>query len=348
MRAYCLEKLGRTEEAINEYLALPELRSGAAGYYGWRASERMRALANDARASGLLAARLNAFKADAQNANPMVAKAAANQALRLSRDGQTRNEVLAALRAAYSRLPGYQIPSFAVGEAPTSGAGHQAIAAALLALGLADEGATELLAGAPLTATTAYYCARGECAHRTLDFSEPTLKRLPEDFRLELLPRQTAEMFYPFPYRDALYKEAVTRGVDPRFVLSIVRQESAYDPRVKSGAAARGMMQFIASTANQIAAQLRLDDFSQNDLYDADTAVRFGSQYIKNLNDEFGSGQAVAAAYNGSEESVRRWKARARSNEVDRLVIEVAKRESKDYVFKVMNNFNAYRAIYTR
>jgi soluble lytic murein transglycosylase len=106
------------------------------------------------------------------------------------------------------------------------------------------------------------------------------------------------------------------------------------------------MMQFIPSTADQIAAQLRLRDFDQDDLYNADTAILFGSQYMKNLFAEFGSPQAVAAAYNGSEDSVRRWIGRARSRDVDRLVIEMAKKETKDYVFKVINFYNAYRAIY--
>ena len=66
------------------------------------------------------------------------------------------------------------------------------------------------------------------------------------------------------------------------------------------------------------------------------------------LLDEFGSSQAIAASYNGSEESVRRWRARARTSEVDRLVLEIAKRETKDYVFKVLNFYNAYRIIYPR
>jgi hypothetical protein len=43
---------------------------------------------------------------------------------------------------------------------------------------------------------------------------------------------------------------------------------------------------------------------------------------------------------------VRRWIARAASDDVDRLVIEIAKRETKDYVFKVINFYNAYQAIY--
>ncbi len=361
LRGYCLEKLGRFDEAINEYLTLGEVRSGAAGYYGRRASERLRTLRDNQRARILIAARLVQFldgarTADAQG-NAAAAKSAANQALRFAVDESTRDEMLKILRSAYPKLRGYQLPAFALAPAgraapldygsPSAGdANHKTLANELLFLGLYDEGALELAETQPSRQTLAFYCARGNCANRTVDYSEPILNSLPEDYRVELLPRDWAEIFYPFPFRSALARHALPRGVDPRFALSIVRQESRYDPKVKSPSAARGMMQFIALTANQIATQLNVKDFEQSDLYDPDLAIMFGSQYMKNLLSEFGSPQAVAAAYNGSEDSVRRWRARAKSPEVDRLVIEVLKRETKDYVFKVMNFYEAYRMVY--
>ena len=175
---------------------------------------------------------------------------------------------------------------------------------------------------------------------------EPLLSSLPDDYRLELLPRETAEIMYPMPFRDSLRRHAISRGVDPRFVLSIARQESSYNPRVKSASAARGLMQFISQTSNQIATQLKLRDFEQNDLYTPDTAILFGSQYMKNLFDEFGNAPAVAASYNGSEDSVRRWIARAKTSDLDRFAVEVLKRETKDYVFKVTSHYLAYQKIY--
>ena len=366
MRAYCLEKLGRYDEAIAEYLAQREGRGGAAGYYGRRGTERLRALGANLRARSLIAARRDGFLAQAREAdaqgNAAAAKAAAGQALRLAEDEAARGEMRTVLRAAYERLPGYRLPSLAPltagrtaplgeGAAPAAGASHETVASELLFLGLYDEGARELAeTGLGATRDGAYTvaanCARGQCAHRTIKLSEPILNGLPDDYRPELLPRPWAEMFYPLPYRDALARQAAPRGVDPRFVLSIARQESRYDPRVKSSAAARGMLQFIPSTADQIAAQAGLADFEQSDLYNPDVAILLGAQYMKNLFDEFGHPQAVAAAYNGSEESVRRWVARARSRDVDRFVIEVAKRETKEYVFKVMSNLWAYQALY--
>lgn len=364
MRAYCLEKSGKFDEAINEYLALPEARSGAAGYYSQRAGERLRALGANLRAKNMIAARRESFLSAARAANAQgnaaAAKTAANQALRLVTDEAAHNEMLKMLRAAYPKLRGYQAPTFTLanagrnaplneGDQAVSGTNHQTIAGELIFLGLYDEAGPELAeTGTADRTTLAYYCARGDCAQRAFQLGDPLLNALPEDFRLELLPRETAEILYPFPFRAALARHATTRGVDPRFVLSIVRQESSYNPRVKSQAAARGLLQFISSTSDQIAAQLQLANFAQNDLYDADTAILFGAQYMKNLFDEFSAPQAVAAAYNGSEDSVRRWRARAESTEVDRLVVEVLKRETKDYVFKVMNNYAAYQKIYSQ
>ena len=361
MRGYCLEKLGRFEEALTEYLSLSEVRNGATGYYSRRASERLRTMTDNPRAKNVIAARLDQFLANARAAhaqgNAATAKAAANQALRFAINDETRDEMLKILRAAYQKLRGYQIPSLAVGSVgrqtplnaaspPAGNSTHQMLANELIFLGLYDEGASELAETQPARQTLAFYCAKGNCANRSVDYSESLLNALPDDYKIELLPREWAEVFYPYPYRQALARHASSRGVDPRFVLSIARQESRYDPRVKSHVAARGMLQFIAMTANQIAEQLKITDFVQSDLYDPDVAIQFGSQYMKNLFAEFGSPQAVAAAYNGSEDSVRRWRARARSSEVDRLVIEVLKRESKDYVFKVMNFYDAYQRLY--
>jgi soluble lytic murein transglycosylase-like protein len=364
MHGYCLEKLGQFGRAINEYLSLAELRNGAngaAGYYGRRATERLLALAVEARARKLVHERRDRFLAEARrahaNGDAAAAKNAANQALRFDINEAARAEMLKILRAAYEKLRGYQLQPLTktnagrnhpldAGAAAANGTSHQTIAAELLFLGLYDEGASEFAQTQPPRPSLALYCARGDCANKTIEYSEPILNSLPADYRLELLPRDWAELFYPYPHRYTLAKQAQRRGVDPRFVLSIVRQESRYDPGVKSYAAARGMMQFISSTADQIAAQLKLNDFEQSDLYDPNVAILFGSQYLKNLLNEFGSPQAAAAAYNGSEDSVRRWLARAGSPDVDRFVIEVLKKQTKDYVFKVMNYYAAYQKLY--
>lgn len=361
LRAYCFEQMGRFNEAIAEYLKLEESRNGAEGYYGRRSSERLVGLGANPRASALVAAQRDRFLTQARSSaarkQHQAARYAADQALRFKLSETLRAEMLRILRTSYGALRGYSLPALNVasiarqkamitGDQAPTGTDHQTLASELLFLGLDDEGSLELVETKPSVQTLASVCAGGNCANRTLRYSEPILNGLPADYRPELLPRQWAEIFYPMPYRGLLDQLAVPRGVDPRFLLSISRQESGYDPRALSPAAARGMLQFIAPTANRFASKLHVNDFEQSDLYRPEIAILFGSEYMKELFDEFDSPQAVAASYNGSEDSVRRWRARAGSRDVDRLVIEIAKRETKDYVFKVGNYFHAYRVIY--
>jgi soluble lytic murein transglycosylase len=224
----------------------------------------------------------------------------------------------------------------------------------LLSLELYDEALPEFVATRGTVAlasdeayTLAVLSLQAGLPNRAVRFAEQIWKPVPADYVLELAPRDLIELLYPAPFRDSLLKHATTRNVDPRFVLSIARQESRFQADAKSVAAARGMMQFIASTANQIAGQLNLQRFEQDDLYNADTAILFGSQYLSNLFRQFpDQPQAVAGAYNGGEDNLARWIARARSTEADRYVPEIGFSQTKDYVYKVLANFWNYQRLY--
>ena len=195
--------------------------------------------------------------------------------------------------------------------------------------------------------TLASYSLRGGLANRAVRFGEQLWKSIPADYVLELAPRELIDLAYPLPYRESLIAHALPRGIDPRLVLSIARQESRFQPDAKSVAAARGLMQFIPETSEDTARQLGLSNFTQDNLYDPDTAILFGSQYLANLFRQFPTQpQAVAAAYNGGPENVARWIGRSRSSEADRYVPELGFSQTKDYVFKVMTNFWTYQQMY--
>jgi soluble lytic murein transglycosylase len=184
-------------------------------------------------------------------------------------------------------------------------------------------------------------------AHRAVAFIEPFWRRVPADYQIELIPREQAELLYPAPYADALIRHAPERRVDPRYVLSIMRQESRYRADVKSNAAARGLMQFISTTSDKIARELGRENFRQDDLYHPPTAILFGSQYLANIFRQFpDQPAAVAAGYNGGEDNVRRWVLRSKSEVPDRYVPEFVFSQSKDYAYKVMANYRVYQIFY--
>lgn len=376
LHAFALEQLGRIREAVPEYLSIPDGRSE---YYGARATQRLFGLAAQPAGKDIVAAQLSQDRNDAKqagaNGQDERARAAAQNALRLTSDPATRQELIDVTRRAYSNLSAYTLPQLRlidVGrqeiiiariDKGTANATSKQIADELLFLGLYEEGSPELaasLSGAgsgasaatrPQSRDESYTLAvmywRGDLADRAIAFAEPLWKNVPRDYLVELAPQELIGMLYPTPYSSIAIESAQPRGVDPRFVLSIARQESRYRSDAKSASAARGLMQFIPATANTIAIQLGKQSFRQDDLYDPHVALLFGSQYLSNLFKLFPDlPQAVAASYNGGEDNVARWVARSRSKEPDRIVPELGFAQTKDYVYKVMANFWTYQKLY--
>lgn len=361
LKAFALEQLGRIEEASSLYLAIIDGRNE---YYGQRSTLRLQSLAGDARASQIITNKFRNFTAAAKSANSEgrfdEARVAAQNAIRLTTDQGVRAELIGILKRAYENLPNYKLPALEL--VPLTSNTPGASGEKLFAMGLFDEAMPELL-NARSSATTqaqtaatalndegytfAFYSLLGGIPNRTVRFGEQIWKPMPADYVLEAAPRAIVELLYPAPFRPSLLKHGPPRNIDPRFVLSIIRQESRYQVNVKSVAAARGMMQFIPSTANEIAAQLKLDGFVQDELYDADTAILFGSQYLSNLFQQFpNQPQAVAGSYNGGADNLTRWINRSRATEADRYVPEIGFSQTKDYVYKVMTNYWDYQRLY--
>ena len=380
LRAHALEQLGRIDEAVTAYLSIPDGRNE---YYGGRASERLLSLGGNSQSHEQLASRLLSLRADARKAlaegHAEEARTAAQQALRLTGEVATRAELQSVVKRAYEALPAYKFPSFkllplgraeVLSAARTVDPTHTNISSELLFLGLYDEGIPEFSivpttsannqsekriesplqnssGGSDIEYSVAVYSLRGGLANRAVRFAEQVWKNVPADYLLEAAPGQLVELLYPVPYKESFLSHAPAKSVDPRFVLSIARQESRFQADAKSVAAARGMLQFIPATFDELATQLGRRGSSHDELYNPDTAILFGSQYLSNLFKRFpDQPQAVAAAYNGGPDNVARWIARSRSNEADRYVPEIGFSQTKDYVYKVMSNYRVYEQLY--
>ena len=384
LRGFVLENLKRYTEAIDVYLSIPDGRNE---YYGWRATERLKALAKDEKTMPLVTQKLSELTQNIETKNAAEQKNSAQAVLRITENSEIRAKMLELLKKSYTNLPDYQkIPEgkllefgrkTVLRETRENSVNnyHKNIADELLFLGLYDEGTPELetslkengKAKAEITVdneanskpkirnpksndfdyTLAVFYKRGEQANRSVAFAEPLWRNVPADYQIELIPRDQIELLYPAPYADALLQFAPSKNVDTRFILAIMRQESRFRADVKSNAAARGLLQFISTTANKIANELDRENFSQDELYNPPTAILFGSQYLFNLFKQFPrQPQAVAASYNGGEDNIARWLARAKTDNPDRYVPEIVFSQSKDYVYKVMANYRVYQMFY--
>lgn len=152
---------------------------------------------------------------------------------------------------------------------------------------------------------------------------------------------------FPVPYRDDIIREAKKRKLDPRFILAIMKQESSFRPGVKSGSAARGLLQLVMDTALKYNKKAGFPNLLPDDLYVPATNIAVGCEYIADLKGQFGGlYEAIAASYNGGEDNAARWLSHTKPKDPGIFASEVGFAETKDYVFKVMRNYRAYKDLY--
>ena len=153
---------------------------------------------------------------------------------------------------------------------------------------------------------------------------------------------------YPAPYRQAILSAAKARKLDPRFILALIRQESVFKPFAKSPAGARGLLQLTMDAAQKYGPGAGLNALAENQLYQPETSIRVGAEYIEHLATLFpGMLEPIAASYNGGEDNVARWLDRAKRKDPGIFTAEVGFDETKGYVQKVMSNYRVYRQLYT-
>ncbi len=152
---------------------------------------------------------------------------------------------------------------------------------------------------------------------------------------------------YPRAYWD-LFASASTRlALDPYLVLALARQESLFNPNATSRSNARGLMQLIPSTAKKMASEHGMDSEAIR-LYDPSVNVELGTAYLKNLFEMFGGNAFRAvAAYNAGEHAVSKWVADF-SGADDEWVENIAYKETREYVKKVIGGRREYLLLYQR
>ncbi len=133
------------------------------------------------------------------------------------------------------------------------------------------------------------------------------------------------------------------------FTLAITRQESGFDPGVRSGAGARGLMQLMPATAAIVARKSGVS-YSPSQLDDPDYNMRLGAAYLGQIAGQFGGSYVLAAAgYNAGPGRAAQWTTDCgdpRQTTIDpaEFLECIPFTETRNYVMRVMENLEVYRA----
>lgn len=146
-------------------------------------------------------------------------------------------------------------------------------------------------------------------------------------------------------------KLPVGKMPEPALVLAIIKQESAFDAKIRSPAGAMGLMQLMPSTARPLAKELGIKKLQEKKLVsDPGFNVRLGRLYLDKLISRFNGSYIMAvAAYNAGPSRVRDWVilyGDPRLPETDAIdwIENIPFNETRNYVQRVMENLQIYRS----
>jgi soluble lytic murein transglycosylase len=152
---------------------------------------------------------------------------------------------------------------------------------------------------------------------------------------------------WPLPYAETVRRAARQgSGLGPELVYAIMREESGYRPAVVSVSGARGLLQLMPETAEQLARGIALEGFAPDDLFSPEVNIRLGSAYLGELLARFaGRTSAAVASYNAGPQAVASW-LEASGAEDDEWVEAIPYEQTRGYVKRVLRSIHAYRVLY--
>lgn len=134
----------------------------------------------------------------------------------------------------------------------------------------------------------------------------------------------------------------LSKEIDPIFVISLIRQESAFNPQARSHVGASGLMQLMPATARQFDRKLKTTS-----LKEPKVNIKLGIKYLSRLLERYeGNIIHTLSAYNAGEGRVKRWK-RVYFKSSDPLVnVEaIPFEETQKYVKLIYRNIYFYKYI---
>ncbi|WP_318374668.1 murein transglycosylase [Enterobacter sp.] len=150
---------------------------------------------------------------------------------------------------------------------------------------------------------------------------------------------------FPLAYKDLFERYTSGKDISQSYAMAISRQESAWNPKVRSPVGASGLMQIMPGTATHTVKMFNIPGYSSpGQLLDPETNINIGTSYLQYVYQQFGNNRIFAsAAYNAGPGRVRTWLGNS-GGRIDAIafVESIPFSETRGYVKNVL----AYDAYY--
>lgn len=152
------------------------------------------------------------------------------------------------------------------------------------------------------------------------------------------------QALYPFPFLQPIEAWSQERQLNPLLVTALIRQESRFEPKIRSAVGAAGLMQVMPETAAWIASQIKLKQYK---LDKPEDNIKLGTWYLAYTHREYDNNSLFAvASYNAGPGAVAGWVDKNTFSDLDQFVEAIPYGETKGYVKSVFENYWNYLRLY--
>ena len=165
---------------------------------------------------------------------------------------------------------------------------------------------------------------------------------------LEIQPKQgdiAYKLAYPIYYGEQINIESKKKNLNSYLILALMKEESHFNPEIRSSVGATGLMQVMPATAEMIAGKT----FTIKELQNEKLNIALGTSYFKYLMNEFMDNEPLCVlAYNSGPNAVKKWLYNHRENSMDVLAESIPYFETKNYIKKVYSAYWNYILTYEK
>ena len=153
------------------------------------------------------------------------------------------------------------------------------------------------------------------------------------------------EFLYPREYSEYVEKYSAEYGISEILVYAVIHTESGFDPNAVSSADAIGLMQMTEDTFDWLLTKTG-ENYEFNDLFTPEISIKYGTYFLKILQDEYDITATVAAAYHAGMGNVSSWLENPEYSDDGQRLKSIPIADTAHYVDKIMNAIEKYNSIY--
>lgn len=128
-------------------------------------------------------------------------------------------------------------------------------------------------------------------------------------------------------------------------IYAIIKAESNFEQDAVSHREARGLMQLMYSTAEDIAGKVNIE-LNQENILEPDININLGTKYISMLIQKYDNINLALAAYNAGSGNVDGWIEKGTLKADGSDIENVPFTETNNYVRKILRDYEIYKNIY--